>query len=107
MTQGLAFQGIVHALSALIEYQMNRQNLRLLFTIFVLNSISAIAQSPAFTYQGRLDSGGSPASGIYDLRFTLYDEAGGGVQRGAEIAGAISSCEVDLREAAGGRCQQQ
>jgi hypothetical protein len=69
---------------------MNRQNLRLLFTIFVLNSISAIAQSPAFTYQGRLDSGGSPANGTYDLRFTLYDEAGGGVQRGGPFTnGAI------------------
>jgi len=29
----------------------------------------------AFTYQGRLTDGGSPASGSYDLRFSLYDAA--------------------------------
>jgi len=28
------------------------------------------AQGTAFSYQGRLDSGGVPASGSYDLRFT-------------------------------------
>jgi len=26
----------------------------------------------AFTYQGQLTEGGAPASGIYDLRFTIY-----------------------------------
>ncbi|MGH7951591.1 MAG: WD40/YVTN/BNR-like repeat-containing protein, partial [Limisphaerales bacterium] len=31
------------------------------------------AQGTAFTYQGRLDDSGSPANGIYDLRFTIYD----------------------------------
>ena len=34
---------------------------------------TSYAQGTAFTYQGRLDSGGSPASGIYDLRFAIYD----------------------------------
>ena len=31
----------------------------------------------AFTYQGRLTDGVNPATGIYDLSFTLYDSAGG------------------------------
>ncbi len=31
------------------------------------------AQGTAFTYQGRLNDGASPASGNYDLRFTIYD----------------------------------
>lgn len=31
------------------------------------------AQGTAFTYQGRLDSGGSPANGLYDFSFALYD----------------------------------
>jgi hypothetical protein len=31
------------------------------------------AQSTAFTYQGKLNDNGTPASGIYDLRFTIYD----------------------------------
>jgi len=31
------------------------------------------AQGTAFLYQGRLNDGGNPAGGIYDLRFTIYD----------------------------------
>ncbi len=31
------------------------------------------AQGTAFTYQGQLNAGGSPASGSYDLTFTLYN----------------------------------
>jgi hypothetical protein len=40
----------------------------------------AVAQTPlgtAFTYQGRLLDGGSPAGGVYDLRFTLHATAVG------------------------------
>lgn len=28
----------------------------------------------AFTYQGRLISGGNPANGVYDFKFSLYDD---------------------------------
>ncbi len=31
------------------------------------------AQGTAFNYQGRLNDGGSPATGTYDLRFAVYD----------------------------------
>jgi len=31
------------------------------------------AQGTAFTYNGKLNDGADPASGNYDLRFTLYD----------------------------------
>ncbi len=34
-----------------------------------LQIATAFAQPTAFTYQGRLDAGGSPANGFYDLRF--------------------------------------
>ena len=37
---------------------------------------TAHAQGTAFTYQGRLTDGVNPATGIYDLSFTLYDSAG-------------------------------
>lgn len=47
---------------------------------FVAN---AGAQTTAFTYQGRLQDNGHPASGIYDLRFTLYDAASDGNAIGA------------------------
>src|SRR5258705_7337990 len=44
---------------------------------------TALAQGSAFTYQGRLNDSGSPAMGIYDLRFTIYDAlSGGGVVSG-------------------------
>jgi hypothetical protein len=43
----------------------------------------AFAQGTAFTYQGRLNDGANPASGIYDLRFAIYDALSGGVQQGS------------------------
>jgi hypothetical protein len=39
----------------------------------------------AFTYQGRLTDGGSPANATYDLQFTLYDAAGGGNAVGSAV----------------------
>ena len=44
-----------------------------------------VAQSTAFTYQGRLDDGGYPASGIYDLRFGLFAAPTAGVQQGVTL----------------------
>src|SRR3974390_2182240 len=45
----------------------------------------AAAQATAFTYQGRLNDGGNPANGIYDLRFAIYDAASGGAQQGNSV----------------------
>ncbi len=45
----------------------------------------AASAQTAFTYQGELRSGGSPAAGLYDLRFRLYDAASGGVQVGTTL----------------------
>jgi len=39
----------------------------------------------AFTYQGRLTDGGSPANGEYDFRFELYDAASDGAQVGSMV----------------------
>lgn len=36
-----------------------------------LTKMPSQAQSTAFTYQGRLNNGANPASGLYDLRFAL------------------------------------
>jgi hypothetical protein len=37
-----------------------------------LQPSTAFAQGTAFTYQGRLNSGGAVANGSYDMQFTLY-----------------------------------
>ena len=44
------------------------------------------AQTTAFTYQGRLTDGGSPANGSYILQFKLFDAVLGGTQIGATIS---------------------
>lgn len=44
------------------------------------------ALGTAFTYQGRLTDGGSPANGAYDIRFILFDAESGGAQVGTTVA---------------------
>src|SRR5262249_47035496 len=39
----------------------------------------------SFTYQGQLKIAGSPASGLHDLRFRLYDALAGGMQVGPTL----------------------
>jgi hypothetical protein len=48
-------------------------------------AVQAQAVSTAFTYQGRLTDGGSPANGEYDFRFMLYDAATAGSQVGSTV----------------------
>jgi|GEM_PF-5182496 len=44
---------------------------------------SAFAQTTAFTYQGRLDTSGASANGIYDFTFAVHDDPLENVQVGA------------------------
>src|SRR5215469_9615814 len=53
---------------------------------------SALAQGTAFTYQGRLNAGGSAASGSYDVAFTLFATNTGGVA----IAGPVTNSAVGV-----------
>ena len=48
---------------------------------------TAFAQGTAFTYQGRLNAAGSPASGNYDLSFTLFNTN----VTGTVIAGPVTN----------------
>lgn len=51
----------------------------LLFLLTVLSaSNSAQAQSTAFTYNGRMSDKGAPPTGVYEMRFALYDVNIGG-----------------------------
>ena len=58
-----------------------------LFAVMVLSTNTALAQSSAFTYQGRLTEGTKPADGLYDMQFKLFETptVGTGIQQGATI----------------------
>src|SRR5262245_29743484 len=45
-----------------------------------------VSLGTAFTYQGRLASGGSPANGLFDFEFRLYDDPTAGGQVGPTVA---------------------
>src|SRR5438046_751193 len=55
----------------------------LLFCIVLFTGVSykTFAQGTTFTYQGRLQDGGSNANGNYDFQFTLWDALSGGTQQ--------------------------
>lgn len=50
-----------------------KSKLILLAGVLVLSTAILSAQSTAFTYQGRLHNAGTPADGLYEMQFTLYD----------------------------------
>lgn len=50
-----------------------------------------------FTYQGRLDEAGTPANGLYDLRFAVYDAETGGSAVGVALA-AIQGLNQKVEE---------
>ena len=54
----------------------------LALALALLSSSVALAQATSFTYQGRLNDGGAPANGNYDLQFALFDSLSGGTQIG-------------------------
>jgi hypothetical protein len=62
----------------------------ILLASLLCTALAALGQSTGFTYQGRLEDGGAPATGAFDVRFTLFDVAAGG--------GAISTvvCAEDV-----------
>ena len=55
----------------------------LVLATFNLQLATAHAQGTALTYQGRLNSGSGPASGLYDFRFKLFVDPLGNTQFGA------------------------
>jgi hypothetical protein len=73
-------------------------NLKLLNLIIVQAALgfAVLAQTTAFTYQGRLNDGAAPATGIYDLRFAIYDAAGGGTQQGNTLTNAATAVSNGL-----------
>ena len=62
--------------------------------VLTLSSLSVSAQTPAFTYQGKLTDGGAPANGPgpYQMQFTLFPSKEGGDPIGPPIQ--IDSVDV-------------
>lgn len=54
---------------------------------FILQPSPVHAQGTAFTYQGRLNAGGGPANGSYDLTFALFSVGSGG----SAVAGPLTN----------------
>jgi len=50
-----------------------------------LNAFATAPAGPGFTYQGRLNDGGNPATGLYDLAFVLHDDPAGSLYFGDTI----------------------
>jgi hypothetical protein len=59
----------------------NRQFV-LVLTAILMTAASIAAQTTAFTFQGRLNTSGSPATGAYEMQFQIFDSVKGGVQIG-------------------------
>ena len=62
----------------------------LLFATLVLPPSTVFAQGTAFTYQGQLQNNGSPASGTYNLEFSLFNANTGGTA----VAGPVTTNDV-------------
>src|SRR5881296_3804798 len=54
-------------------------------TMLCIATAYAAPLGTTFTYQGQLKSGGTPVTGVYDLRFSLWDALTGGNQIGSTL----------------------
>src|SRR5207244_8170662 len=58
----------------------------------VVTAGTALAQTTVFTYQGRLNDGGSAANGVLDMQFKLYDAADPSAS--AQVGSTITNSNV-------------
>ena len=83
----------------------------LMIVIGLLLTSSVFSQTSTFTYQGRLNDGASPSTGIYDFQFTLWDASSGGNQlpigspltvtrTGVSVIGGVFTTQMDFTSAA-------
>ncbi len=83
---------------------MKRSFLLLALGVFFQLPVLA-APSDAFTYQGQLKESGAPATGSYDIRFTLHAAASGGealfgpiAVSAIEVSGGLFQTQLDFGE---------
>jgi hypothetical protein len=72
--------------------QLNHNLHSLTLLALFAGSIFAAPLGTTFTYQGQLNTGGTPANGSYDRKFTLFDSSGGriGVDGRVSAGGVFS-----------------
>src|SRR5437879_6873130 len=77
--------------------------LLIIFTLLLGTAGNSSAQTSMFTYQGRLTDGGTPANGIYDLQFGLWDSLSSGSQIGStqtlpavQVSGGVFTVTLDF-----------
>src|SRR3954470_15552073 len=61
--------------------RMNCLKYGVVLSLILLGTTTALSQSSSFTYQGRLQDGGTNANGSYDFQFTLWDALSAGTQQ--------------------------
>ena len=54
--------------------------------IIAIFSVGVFTQTTEFTYQGSLNTAGTPANGSHDFEFLLFDALSGGNQLGPTVA---------------------
>jgi photosystem II stability/assembly factor-like uncharacterized protein len=64
------------------------------FASLILSARVVGAQTTAFTYQGQLASGGSPASGNYDLTFALFNT--NSTSTGQQVGATVTNLDVGV-----------
>jgi len=70
--------------------------LLLSFLALVGSEATVFAQGTAFTYQGRLNDGASPANGTYDLTFSLFNVSSGAGQVGNTFTNSATAVSNGL-----------
>ena len=63
------------------------KSLGIVFFLLMLLCASVSAQTTAFTFQGSMKDGASPANGNYDFEFKLFEVATGTQQGFARFSG--------------------
>ena len=62
--------------------------------IFITVAPSLFAQGTAFSYQGQLANGGSPANGYYDFTFALYNNST--TNAGQQVGATLTLLDVEV-----------
>ncbi|HEX6186729.1 MAG TPA: tail fiber domain-containing protein [Pyrinomonadaceae bacterium] len=81
---------------------VSKVSVLLAIALFALCASQVVAQTTEFSYQGKLNDGGTPANGSYDFEFRLFDVDIAGTalatqqRSGVAVAGGVFSVRLDF-----------